>query len=220
VLAAVVFDMDGVLIDSEPMHFATTCQVLARRGARLEPGDYERCTGMAELAFFELLVERFGLAEPPAVLARERTALSLERLAVDPLPPAPGALECLLGLSAAGYALALASSATRAQVELVVDRLGVRALFGALVSVDDVARGKPAPDLFLEAARRLGVPPAECLVVEDAALGVRAATAAGMDAVALVPEGRSADEHLAAGASLRITTLAELQPERLEVWGT
>ena len=216
VCEAVIFDMDGVLVDSEPMHFATTNEVLARRGARLERAEYDGFLGMAEVEFFARLVERFGLAEPAERLARERVAASLQALSAGELLPMEGALEALLLLRADGRRLALASSATRAQVGLVVDGLGLRAVFSAIVSAQDVARGKPAPDLFLEAASRLGIAPAACVVVEDAPLGVRAARAAGMVALAFVPEGRDAQPHLAEGATRCLRSLTELQPDLLD----
>ncbi len=214
--AAVIFDMDGVLVDSEPMHFATTNEVLARHAARLSPEEYATCLGLTEIAFFERMVLRFGLRSTPADLAAERVAASLEALATGPLLPMDGALECLLRLSADGYPLALASSATAAQVGLVVERLGLRRVLEAVVSADDVSRGKPAPDLFLEAARRLGVPPAECLVVEDAVLGVQAARSAAMASVALVPPPGDGELHRQAGALESLSSLRELTSGALE----
>src|SRR5262249_48056575 len=126
------------------------------------------------------------------------------------------ALECLLLLRADGRRLGLASSASREQVALVAERFALRGVLSALVSVEEVARGKPAPDLFLEAARRLDVPPRGCLVVEDAVAGGEAARAAGMRALALPPPGHSGDRHLAAGALRCLATLRELTPELLD----
>lgn len=217
-IEAVVFDMDGVLVDSEPMHYASTNEVLAVRGAFLEQDAYDRCRGMSESAFFSLLAERFGLDEDPERLANERVRASLLRLASEPLLPMHGADACLLALSSEGYALALASAARKLQVDLVVDKLGIRRLLGAIVSLDDVTRGKPEPDLFLEAARRLDRDPAHCLVVEDAVHGVEAAVAAGMSVVALPPEGDDGSAHRAAGAALCLESLAELTPDFLEAW--
>ena len=215
---AVIFDMDGVLVDSEPLHYATTNAVLARRGVRLDAQDYEGLKGLTDVALFERLGARFGLPEAPRALAAERVGNVLLAMAEGVLLPIEGALECLITLQAEGLRLALASSATRSQVALVVERLGLARLLRAVVSSDDVARGKPAPDLFLEAASRLGVPPADCLVVEDAVLGVVAARAAGMAAVAVVPAGLAPDAHLAAGALAAIPSLRELTVESLERW--
>lgn len=213
---AVIFDMDGVLVDSEPVHFATTNAVLARRGASIGRDFYDLRLGLPEVEFFADVVRHLGLAEPPRALAEERVRESLAALAEADLLPMDGALECLLLLRADGRRLALASSATRAQVSLVVDKLGLRRALSALVSVEDVARGKPAPDLFLEAARRLGVDPGACLVVEDAVAGVQAARSAGMSAVALPPPGHSGEAHLQAGALEVLGSLRDLLPERLD----
>lgn len=213
---AVIFDMDGVLVDSEPLHFATTNEVLARRGVALDQAAYDECIGMDEPAFSALLSERFGLTESPAVLARERVTSALVSLAERPLPPLPGVLELLLSLQAEGKALALASSASRPQVALILDQLGVTKLFSAIVSKDDVERGKPAPDLFMAAARRLGVAPGACLVVEDAVLGVEAARAAGMPVLALVPSPRDDGGHRRAGAAAVLSSFCGLTAEGLE----
>jgi HAD superfamily hydrolase (TIGR01509 family) len=213
---AVIFDMDGVLVDSEPLHFATTNAVLARRGASIDRAFYDRRLGLPEVDFFRDVVEHAGLREAPEALAAERIRESLAALAGPELLPMDGALECLLLLRADGRRLGLASSASRAQVALVAERFALRAVLSALVSVEEVAQGKPAPDLFLEAARRLQVSPADCLVVEDAVSGVRAARAAGMRALALPPPGHSGAEHLAAGALAVLSSLRELTPDRLD----
>jgi HAD superfamily hydrolase (TIGR01509 family) len=214
--AAVIFDMDGVIVDSEPMHFATTNDVLRRRGVELSRDQYDPFLGLTETAFFERMVARWELTDTPAALAAERLALSLEALANEPLLPVEGALESLLWLMADGYKLGLASSATAEQVRLVIERLGLRRVFGAVVSAGDVVHGKPSPDLFLEAARRLGVAPGDCLVVEDAALGVQAARAAGMAALALVAPGVDESPHRRAGALACLGSMRELTPELLD----
>src|SRR5689334_12050118 len=156
---AVIFVMDGVLVDSEPLHFATTNVVLARRGAAIDRDFYDRRLGLPEVDFFRDVVRHTGLAEAPEVLAAERIRESIAALAGPELLPMDGALECLLMLRADGRWLALASSASRAQVTLVAERFALRSVLSALVAVEEVARGKPAPDLFLEAARRLQVAP-------------------------------------------------------------
>ena len=125
----------------------------------------------------------------------------------------PGGLELLAGLHAAGFRLALGSSAPPENVELVIERLELGRWLDAVVTGRDVTRGKPDPQVFLLAAERLGVPPARCVVIEDAPVGIAAARAAGMAAVALASTGRTR-ESLAA-ADLVIDRLDELSPERL-----
>ncbi len=217
-IEAVVFDMDGVLVDSEPVLFAATNDVLRLRGASLAQEEYDPCRGMSEQAFFALLVERFGLSDDPQRLADERVRLSLDRMAAGTMLPMHGALACLLSLSSEGYRLALASSSRRLAVNLVVDKLGIRRLLGAVVCLDDVERGKPEPDLFLEAARQLGCAPASCLVVEDAVHGVEAGVRAGMTVVAVPAPGQDGTQHEAAGAQCCLETLEHLTPELLEQW--
>ena len=173
---------------------------------------------MAEHSFFERVVAHFGLDVPVARLVHARVALSMERLASDPLPPREGVLECLLGLISSGRPLAVASSAHRIQVDLVLRRLGIERLFGATVSIDDVQRGKPEPDLFIEAARRLDVPCEVCLVVEDAVLGVRAARAAGMSAAAFVAADEDGEAHRAEGAREVFHELSTLTADLLDDW--
>ncbi|RKY19026.1 MAG: HAD family phosphatase [Planctomycetota bacterium] len=213
---AIVFDMDGVLVDSEPIHYATTNEVLGARGAWIARADYDGYLGMDELAFFAELVRRFGLDDPPQVLARERIALSLGRLAQEPLPPLPGVLELILALRGEGRAMAVASSASRHQVRLVLDRLGITGCMQAIISKDDVQAGKPAPDLYLAAAAGLSLDPSCCLAIEDAALGVASARAAGMTVLALVPAGSDDTAHREAGARACLSGLEGLSVERLD----
>ncbi len=215
-IEAVVFDMDGVLIDSEPLHFATTQQVLAPHGKAIDESFYWPRIGMDEVAFFEDVVAHVDLDISAAVLAEERQRLYVERLVREPLAPQAGVLECLLRLGADGYTLAVASSATRQQVDIVVTKLGLQRTFRATVAIDDVARGKPAPDLFLEAARRLGVAPSACAVVEDAAYGVQAARSAEMLALALPRAGDAGEAHRRAGAAAVLASLESLDQELLE----
>ena len=217
-IEAIVFDMDGVLVDSEPALYASTNEVLQAHGAFLEQEDYDRCRGMGVEAFFELLIKRFDLDADPKRLAQERLRVSLVRIASQTLLPMQGALDCLLALSSEGYALALASAGRRLHVDLVVDKLGIRRLLKAIVSLDDVTNGKPEPDLFLEAAARLKCEPSRCLVIEDAVHGVQAGRAAGMSVIALPPAGDDGARHRAAGASVCLESLAELTPDFIEAF--
>ena len=217
---AVIFDMDGVLVDSEPLHFAITNAVLGRRGASIDRAFYDQRLGMPEVDFFRDITVHLGLREAPEDLARERIRELMAVLASEALLPTDGALECLLILRADGRRLGLATSAAHAQMDLIVDRFGLRSVLSALVSVEEVARGKPEPDLFLEAARRLAVAPDECIVVEDAVHGVRAARAAGMAVLALPGPGHDGSAHRAAGALATLSSLRELTPELLDSLGT
>ena len=184
VVDAVILDMDGVLVDSEPMHLEATNRGLAACGKELSEDESHAFLGKDDRDLFEDLIGRFGLTEdvPALIAAKERALLALIKEGVVPRPGVP---ELIVGLKMRGYLMAVASSSFRPVVDAMLDELGLARSFDAVVTGDEVDRGKPAPDIFLEAAGKLGVAPAECLVFEDALHGVHAAVAAGMTAVAV-----------------------------------
>jgi HAD superfamily hydrolase (TIGR01509 family) len=139
--------------------------------------------GMSSLEWSRYLHEKVGLREPPEVINDEVVRRMLARYATD-LPVVPGAVDAVRRLAAEGLRLALASSSNRELIDAVLLRLRLSALFEATVSSEEVARGKPAPDVYLEAARRLGLDPTRCVAIEDSASGIRAAHAAGMRVIA------------------------------------
>lgn len=184
-IAAVIFDMDGVLLDSEPLHLRATQATLGERGASYTERDNRAFFGATDAELFRTLSILFDLPGPAATLvaAKRDRLVALIRAEARGLPGIPTVPR---QLRAAGLPLALASSSPRPVIDAVLETLGLEGLFEAVVSGDDVARGKPAPDAFLLAARRLGVQPERCLVVEDSRNGILAAKAAGMT-VAAVP---------------------------------
>jgi len=204
---AIVFDMDGVLVDSEPMGIVAMREVLARYGRGYTDEENEEFVGRTTLESFRILRARHRLTESEADLARQFTELKVGMLRADP-HPMPGVPDVCHRLGAAGYRLALASSAAPEEIAAVVEALGLGARLETWVSAADVARGKPAPDIFLEAAGRLGAAPARTLVIEDSLNGLRAAKAAGM-ACLVVPNAFTRHQDLSA-ADLRITSLTEL----------
>jgi HAD superfamily hydrolase (TIGR01509 family) len=157
----------------------------------------------------ELWPRRAGEA---ARLSRRKEAIDRSLVDAD-FPAMPGAAELVAALDEAGFALALASSGPPENVELALDRLGVRGRFAAAVNGRDVQRGKPDPQVFLLAAERLGLAPARCVVVEDAPVGVEAAHAAGMPAVALLSTGRRREDFRDCRPELLVGSLGELGPE-------
>jgi HAD superfamily hydrolase (TIGR01509 family) len=183
VIKAVVFDMDGVLIDSEPVWERVRRKFVAERGGRWADDAQDRMMGMSTAEWSAYLSEDFGLRLPaPQVAEHVIAAMAAEYQAH--LPLLPGAVDAVRGLSAR-WPLAVASSAPRSLIDAVLDASGLRPAFAAAVSSEEVARGKPAPDVYLEATARLGLPPAACAAVEDSSNGLRSAVAAGLAVIAV-----------------------------------
>lgn len=180
---AVVFDMDGVLVDTEHLWDEVREALTEEWGGRYTPEAQEAMMGMSSVEWSRYLHETVGLREPPEVINAEVVRRMLARYELD-LPVVPGAVESVTQLAEDGFRLALASSSNRELIDAVLRRLNLTALFDVTVSSEEVARGKPAPDVYLEAARRLGVEPPRCAAVEDSASGIRAAHAAGMRVIA------------------------------------
>jgi HAD superfamily hydrolase (TIGR01509 family) len=183
VIDAVVFDLDGVLLDSEQVWDDVREQLVRERGGTWTDTAQADMMGMSSPEWSRYMHESLGLRESPDELNAEVVRRLLERYR-ERLPLLPGGLEAVRRL-AAEWPLALGSSSNRPVIEAFLDAAGVRDLFAATVSSEEVARGKPAPDVFLEAVRRLGVTPERCAAIEDSANGIRAGNAAGMRVVAI-----------------------------------
>jgi HAD superfamily hydrolase (TIGR01509 family) len=181
-IEAVVFDMDGVLVDTEHLWDEVREALTEEWGGRYTPEAQEAMMGMSSPEWSRYLHEVVGLREPPEVIKDEVVRRMLARYETD-LPVVPGAVEAVRRL-ADGYRLAVASSSNRELIDTVLRRLELSSVFEVTVSSEEVARGKPAPDVYLEAARRLGVSPSACVAIEDSANGIRAAHAAGMRVIA------------------------------------
>jgi HAD superfamily hydrolase (TIGR01509 family) len=201
--------MDGVLVDSESVNFEALRRLLAGRGVRYTEDDDRRFRGRRNVDLFADLRSRHAGLPPDPELDQELTAIHTA-LIRERCTPMPGVPDVPAAIAARGYPLALASSAVPPVIALTLRTVGLDELFAVRVSGSDVPRGKPAPDIFLEAARRLGQPPARCLVVEDSRNGLLAAVAAGMPCAA-VPCQLTRDEGFAE-ASVRLTSLAGLLP--------
>ena len=182
-IEAVVFDMDGVLVDTEHLWDEVREALTEEWGGRYTPEAQEAMMGMSSPEWSRYLHEVVGLREPPEVINAEVVRRMLERYEMD-LPVVPGAVEAVRRLAAAGYRLAVASSSNRELIDAVLRRLELTSVFDVTVSSEEVARGKPAPDVYLETARRLSVEPARCAAIEDSASGIRAAHSAGMRVIA------------------------------------
>jgi len=179
---AVVFDLDGVIVESERIWDDARRELVARTGGTWKDEATRAMMGMSSPEWTRYLHDELGVPLPveeigPAVVAE------MERRYRERLPLIPGAVDTVKAL-AAEWPLGLASSSNRPIIDLVLAEAGIADAFAATVSSEEVARGKPAPDVYLEAARRLGVDPAACVAIEDSTNGIRAAAAAGMTVIA------------------------------------
>lgn len=202
---AVIFDMDGLLLDSEPLYRVTWKAAGSSLGFPIDDVLYERFVGRGNVESEEVLREHFGDAFP---LDEFHTRWSRDfhgRLAE--IAPKPGAIELLAALEKRGIPKALATSSPRVLALRCLGDLASR--FAALAFGDEVSHSKPAPDLFLLAAQRLGIAPADCLVLEDSEAGVRAARAAGMDVI-MVPDLVPPSPEIASMAMRVCATLHEV----------
>ncbi|HEX3291368.1 MAG TPA: HAD family phosphatase [Gaiella sp.] len=182
-IEAVVFDLDGVLVDTEQLWDEVREALTEEWGGRYTPEAQEAMMGMSSPEWSRYLHEVVGLREPPEVIKQEVVRRMLARYETE-LPVIPGAVEAVRRLAGEGYRLAVASSSNRELIDAVLRRLELDSDFAVTVSSEEVARGKPAPDVYLEAAKRLGVDATRCVAVEDSASGIRAAHAAGMRVIA------------------------------------
>ena len=182
-VAAVVFDMDGVLVDTEHVWDEVREQLTADWGGRYTPDAQRAMMGMSSPEWSRYMHEVVGLPQSPEEINAEVVRRLLERYRAE-LPIVPGAVRAVRALGAAGLVLAVASSSNRPLIDAVLESAGIADAFAATVSSEEVALGKPAPDVYLEAARRLGVDPSACVAIEDSSNGLRAAHAAGMGVIA------------------------------------
>ena len=212
-----MLDLDGVLIEGEEVWDDVRQGLVRERGGRWTPQAHVEMMGMSSPEWSRYMAERLGLPMEPEAINAETVARVVARYSQE-LPLVDGAVEVVRAL-AGRWPLGLASSANRPIIELVLDRSGLAGCFRAIVSSEEVARGKPAPDVYLEAAARLGVAPAGCAAVEDSANGLRAAAAAGMWVVAVPNRRFPPASELVEAADLVVADLRELTPEALERLG-
>jgi HAD superfamily hydrolase (TIGR01509 family) len=204
---AIIFDMDGVLIDSEPLHFEVLNQVLAADGHALGRAENEEFIGVTNETMWQRLIARRGLLRPMADYQAQFDEILLSVL-LEPRDPAPGVMALVQRGRDLGMRLGVASSSRRMWIDATLRALGLSAAFDTVISGDDVERGKPDPQIYLLAAQRLGIAPRRCLAIEDSPHGVQSASAAGM-AVLGIRTPYTAHLHLE-GAERIVDSLAEL----------
>jgi HAD superfamily hydrolase (TIGR01509 family) len=211
VIDAVVFDMDGVLIQSEEVWDAVRERYVRERGGRYDAEVQRALMGMSSTEWSRYLHEHAGVGDEPQAINDEVVRLMLAEYR-EHLPLIDGAVEAVRRIGAV-WPLGLASSSNRPLIEAVLEVTGLAPLFRATVSSEEVARGKPAPDVYLEAARRLGVEPARCAAIEDSHSGIRSAKAAGMRVVAVPNPSYPPGDEALAEADVVLGSIHELVPE-------
>jgi beta-phosphoglucomutase len=212
--SAVIFDVDGVLVDSYRAHYASWQKLARRQKWTITEAQFAATFGRTSREIIAEVWSRGRLSEEQiAELDRCKETLYREILQ-ESFPVMEGAAPLIAALDHAGFALAVGSSGPPENVQLVLDHVDPDRRIGAVITGDDVTRGKPDPQVFLLGAEQLAVPSCRCAVVEDAPAGVAAAHAAGMRCVALVSTGRTPDE--LNSADLVVSSLRQLSPARIE----
>jgi pseudouridine-5'-monophosphatase len=202
----IIFDLDGTLVDTEPLYTLAAERVLARFGKVFDFGIKRQIMGGGPLTGARFVVEHLGLPITPEEYLAEREAILRE--AFRTAPAMPGAIQLIEALHARGIPLAIGTSSERSLCLLKLAAQPFGARFHTIACSDDpgVLNAKPAPDIFLAAARGLGAPPERCLVFEDAPKGVAAARAAGMEVIAVIDPMMSGEDY---SGALRVVTSLE-----------
>ncbi len=211
---AVVLDLDGVLLQSEEVWDAVRERYVREAGGRYDDEVQRAMMGMSAPEWSRYLHEEAGVREDPEVINRDVVERMLEAYRSE-LPLLPGAVEAVRR-TAESFPLALASSSNREVFEAVLDLAGIADCFSTTVSSEEVPRGKPAPDVYLEAARRLGVKPERCAAVEDSHAGIRSAKSAGMRVVAIPNANYPPDDEALELADAVVGSLDELTVDVLK----
>jgi HAD superfamily hydrolase (TIGR01509 family) len=211
---AVVFDLDGLLLDTEQVWDEVRETLTKERGGRWHDRAQADMMGMSSTEWSRYMHESLGLADPPEALNRLVVERMRERYRKR-LPLVDGAVEAVRRIGTR-WPLGLASSSNRELIDLALELMGVADLFRITVSSEEVEHGKPAPDVYLEAARRLGTEPRSVVAAEDSAAGIRSAKAAGMGVVAVPNPHFRPPEDVLALADVVLASLAELTPDAVE----
>jgi HAD superfamily hydrolase (TIGR01509 family) len=213
-MAAVVFDLDGVIVDSEHVWNEARMQLAEERGGLWHPGAQRAMMGMSSTEWSRYMHEVIELPEPPEEISAE-VVRRLSAIYRRELPLIRGAVAAVRRL-AARFPLGLASSSNRELIDLVLDLAGIADCFRATVSSEEVARGKPAPNVYLEAARLLELSPEDCAAVEDSHNGILSARRAGMRVIAIPNPRYPPEEEALAKADLVLRSADELTPALVE----
>jgi HAD superfamily hydrolase (TIGR01509 family) len=210
VIEAVVFDLDGVLVDSEHVWDEVREALARERGGRWHERAQADMMGMSSIEWSRYMHDVIGLAEPPEEINAE-VVRRMQARYVEHLPLIDGAVEAVQRL-AGSFRLGLASSSNRPLIDAVLAHAEIAEMFEVTVSSEEVQRGKPAPDVFLEVARRLDIAPEQCAAIEDSGNGIRAAHAAGMRVIAIPSRRYPPPPEALVLANVILESLPELTP--------
>ena len=210
-IAAVIFDLDGVLVDSEAVWDEVRRRFTEENGGHWHSGAQRDMMGMSSVEWSRYVRDRLGVQMEPEQIS-EAVANAVAEVYREQLPLLPGALESVRAL-AAEWPLGLASSSNSHVIDLVLELAGIADDFQATVSSEEVRAGKPAPDVYLEAAKRLGVAPSACAAIEDSTNGLRSARAAAMAVIAVPNRDFPPDPDALELADVVLDSLTELTPE-------
>lgn len=185
-LKAVIFDMDGVLIDSEPFHLDVNEKIFANLGINLSEDEYHGFIGTTHKDMWTMIKKRYNLPQSVPELVNMQVSGNIEYIKNEEIEPIKikGITDLLSRIARENIKIGIASSSPTEVIELVINKLSISDYFAAITGGEEIKKGKPAPDIFLKAAKRLDVEPSSCIVVEDSRNGVFAAKAAGMKCVA------------------------------------
>jgi beta-phosphoglucomutase len=212
--SAVLWDMDGTLVDTAELHFTAWARLMQELNRPFTRAEFAATFGQRNPEIIDQLFGKGHFDAEEIARLGDRKEEMYRAAASQGVTLLPGVRELLAGLHAAGFKQAVASSAPRANLDLILHLTDTAGFFEAVVSMEDTQRGKPDPQVFLTGAERLGVPPARCVVVEDAVAGVQAAKAGGMKCIAVRFVGHHPAEKLqAAGADLVVPSLADVSVE-------
>jgi HAD superfamily hydrolase (TIGR01509 family) len=210
-IEAVVFDLDGILVQSEELWDAARRELAAEHGIEWPPGATDAMMGMSSKEWSRYVHDEVGVPDPPEEINRKVLERLVERYRRD-LPWIPGAQEAVRRIGAR-FPLGLATSSNREVIDIVVEAGGFSDLLAVTLSSEEVDRGKPAPDVYREVMRRMGVDPASTAAVEDSTNGLLAASAAGMRVIAIPNDAHPPAEKGLAVADVVLDSLDELTPE-------
>ncbi len=213
-LKAVIFDMDGVIIDSEPFHLEVNREIFRELNIPFIMEEYENYIGVSNDEMWADIKMKNNLSLPVSYLKELQVRKDMEYLLSAEEKPIPGVLELLKELRLNGLAVALASSSSLKYIGIVLEKFRIRDFFDAVVSGENMRKGKPAPDIFLHTAKLLDVGPTSCLVIEDSRNGVAAAKAAGMKCIGFQNPSSGAQD--VSAADFITGSLAQINLELIE----